>query len=50
MKIMSETKEQVSEAISRAKADLEPALGTLEKIPSCDAASVAFSAHALNNF
>ena len=47
---MSEVKEQVSEAISRAQADLELALGTLEKIPSFDAASVAFSAHALNNF
>ncbi len=47
---MGEVKEQVSEAIARAKADLELALGTLEKIPSFDAASVAFSAHALNNF
>jgi signal transduction histidine kinase len=47
---MSEVKEQVSAAISRAKADLEQALGTLEKIPSFDAASVAFAAHALNNF
>ena len=47
---MSETKEQVSEAILRAKAELELALGTVEKIPSFDASSVAFSAHALNNF
>jgi signal transduction histidine kinase len=47
---MGEVKEQISEAIARAKADLELALGTLEKIPSFDAASVAFSAHALNNF
>ena len=47
---MSEVKEQVSAAISRAKADLDQALGTLEKIPSFDAASVAFAAHALNNF
>ena len=33
---MNEVKEQVSAAISRAKADLEQALGTLEKIPSFD--------------
>ena len=45
-----EAKEQVSAAISRAKANLEQALGTLEKIPSFDAASVTFAAHALNNF
>ena len=47
---MTEVKEQVSAAISRAKADLDKALGTLEKIPSFDAASVAYAAHALNNF
>jgi signal transduction histidine kinase len=47
---MGEVKEQISEAIARAKADLELALGTLEKIPSFDETSVAFSAHALNNF
>lgn len=47
---MSEAKDQVSAAISRAKADLDKALGTLEKIPSFDAASVAYAAHALNNF
>ncbi len=34
---MSAIKEQISEAISRAKADLDNALGTLEKIPSFDA-------------
>jgi len=47
---MSETKDQISAAIFRAKADLERALGDLEKIPSFDPTSVAFSAHALNNF
>jgi len=47
---VSEVKEQVSAAISRAKVDLEQALGTLEKIPSFDASSVALAAHALNNF
>ena len=47
---MSETKDQISAAISHAKADLERALGDLEKIPSFDPTSVAFSAHALNNF
>ena len=44
--MVSEAKEQVSAAISRANADLELALVTLEKIPSFDAASVAFAAHA----
>ena len=43
---MNDIKEQVSAAISRAKADLELALVTLEKIPSFDAASVAYAAHA----
>ena len=47
---MSEAKDMVSAAISRAKADLDRALGDLEKIPSFDPSSVAFSAHALNNF
>jgi len=36
---MSETKDQISAAISHAKADLERALGDLEKIPSFDPTS-----------
>jgi len=47
---VNETKDLISAAISRAKADLEQALGDLEKIPSFDPSSVAFAAHALNNF
>jgi len=47
---MAETKEQVAAAISRAQSELEEALAKLEKIPAFDAGSVAFTAHALNNF
>lgn len=47
---MSENKDRISAAISRAKANLERALVDLEKIPSFDPGSVAFAAHALNNF
>jgi len=47
---VNETKDQISAAILRAKTDLEQALGDLEKIPSFDPSSVAFAAHALNNF
>lgn len=37
-------------AIARAQADLVVALSELEKIPPFDAGSVAFAAHALNNY
>lgn len=47
---MVEAKEQVTSAIARAQAELEEALAKLEKIPAFDAGSVAFTAHALNNF
>ena len=47
---MVEIKEQVASSIARAQAELEEALAKLEKIPAFDAGSVAFAAHALNNF
>ena len=43
-------KEQVTAAILRAQAELEQALGELEKMPAFDPGVVAFSAHALNNY
>jgi two-component system, sensor histidine kinase LadS len=47
---MPEAKEKVSSAIARAQADLEEALSELEKMPAFDPGSVAFAAHALNNY
>ena len=47
---MAETKELVALAIASAQADLEEALSELEKMPAFDASSVAFTAHALNNY
>src|SRR5438552_1187887 len=40
----------VASAIARAQADLAEALAALEKIPAFDPGSVAFVAHALNNY
>jgi signal transduction histidine kinase len=47
---VAEPKEMVASAIARAQADLAEALSELEKIPAFDPGSVAFVAHALNNF
>jgi signal transduction histidine kinase len=47
---MSEAKEHVASAIARAQEELEEALAKLETIPAFDAGSVAFAAHALNNY
>jgi signal transduction histidine kinase len=47
---MAEPKELVASAIARAQADLTEALSQLEKIPALDPGSVAFVAHALNNY
>lgn len=47
---MLEAKEHVASAIARAQAELEDALSKLEKMPTFDASSVAFAAHALNNY
>jgi signal transduction histidine kinase len=45
-----EAKELVASAIARAQADLEEALSELDRMPAADAGSVAFAAHALNNY
>lgn len=47
---MVEAKEQVASAIARAQMELEEALSKLEKMPAFEASSVAFAAHALNNY
>ena len=47
---MKETKERISAAIDRAKADLEDALYELEKLPTVSEDAVSYAAHALNNF
>ncbi len=47
---MSEPKEVVAAAIANAQANLAEALAGLETMPAVDASSVAFAAHALNNY
>jgi len=47
---MLEQKEVVAAAIAKAQADLVDALSELERIPAFEAGSVAFAAHALNNY
>ena len=47
---MAEPKELVATAIAAAQANLTEALAGLEKMPAFDAGSVAFAAHALNNY
>jgi signal transduction histidine kinase len=47
---MAEPKELVTAAIVKAQAELEGAMSELRKIPSFDACSVTFAAHALNNY
>ena len=47
---MSDPKELISLAVSRARAELDEALHQLEKLPAASASSVGFAAHALNNF
>jgi two-component system, sensor histidine kinase LadS len=47
---VGEQKELIAAAIVRAQVDLATALAELEKLPAVDASSVAFAAHALNNY
>jgi signal transduction histidine kinase len=47
---MAEPKELVASAIARAQAGLSEALLELEKVPAFEPGSVAFVAHALNNY
>jgi signal transduction histidine kinase len=47
---LHDAKEQIAAAIIRAQTDLDQALSDLERLPPIDRDSVAFVAHALNNF
>jgi signal transduction histidine kinase len=47
---MAEPKELVMAAIAKAQTELEGAMAELRKIPSFDACSVTFAAHAINNY
>lgn len=47
---MINPKEQVTEAIVRARADLDKALSDLELLPAFDPGNVFYVAHTLNNF
>jgi signal transduction histidine kinase len=47
---MADVKEQVVVAIIRAQENLEQALSELERLRAFDPSSVAFAAHALNNY
>ena len=47
---MAEPKELVASAIAQAQAALDAALAELQKLPAFDPGSVAFAAHALNNY
>jgi signal transduction histidine kinase len=47
---VAQAKELVTAAIARAQADLDKALSELEKIPAVNMSTVAYSAHALNNY
>ena len=47
---MADRKELVMSAIANAQSELEQAMKELHKIPSFDASSVTFGAHAVNNY
>jgi signal transduction histidine kinase len=47
---VSDPKHAAAEAIARAQASLEAAVGELDKLPALDARSIALAAHALSNF
>jgi|WetSurMetagenome_2_1015567.scaffolds.fasta_scaffold65192_2 signal transduction histidine kinase len=47
---MKDAKEHIAASIMRARTDLEQALADLEKLPLVEPGSVAFIAHALNNY
>jgi signal transduction histidine kinase len=47
---MTNPKDQLSARLSRAKSELEEVLVEIEKLPVFEAGTVAFAAHALNNF
>lgn len=43
-------KDRVAAALTRARADLDQALADLDTLPALDPSTVAFAAHALNNY
>jgi signal transduction histidine kinase len=47
---LQDSKDKIAAAIIRAQTDLDQALSDLDKLPPIDRDSVAFVAHALNNF
>ena len=47
---MTDVKEHVAAAIVKARENLEQALSDLERLPAFDPSTVAFTAHALNNY
>jgi len=47
---MIDPKEQTFNALNKAKADLDEALDSLERLPVLDPGKVGFTAHALNNY
>jgi signal transduction histidine kinase len=47
---LSEPKDFVASAIAKAQADLDEALSELARMPAFDTGSLAFAAHALNNY
>ena len=47
---MTDSKEQVADAIVSARDSLEQALSALERLHMLDPSAVAFSTHALNNY
>ena len=47
---IADTRRDVAQAIENAKADLDHALGELERVPTFDPSAVAFVAHAMSNY
>lgn len=47
---MADAKEQVTDSLVKARANLEQALADLERLPGFDATSAAFAGHALGNY
>ena len=47
---MTDPKQEIIASITRARADLDQALVDLERLPAVEPGSVAYAAHALNNY
>ena len=47
---MTDIKDRVAEAIVKAQTELEQALSDLDQLPALDPSSLAYAAHALNNY